>query len=62
MAEQRFQVFDGSQSGHCCFEYTVVDSHIAQKHSASGYEAICETFEREQAEIICNALNITTPK
>ena len=48
--EERFTVLEESFSGHCCFEYTVVETK-------SDGKALCECFEKEHAEIICNALN-----
>jgi hypothetical protein len=55
MAE-RYKVVDGSQSGHCCFDATVVDTT-----KPTGYrdhcEPMCECFERADAERIAAALN-----
>lgn len=60
----RFLVVDGSQSGHCCFEYTVVDTElpvtIAGVHYKNQYEPVCECFERADADRICAALNKVT--
>jgi len=46
----RFNVIQGSQSKHCCFEASVVD---AKRQN----EAVCECFEMKDAEIIAAALN-----
>ena len=45
----RYIVQEGSVSGHCCFEFTIIDT---KKDSNIG-----ECFEKEDAELICNALN-----
>lgn len=59
----RFKVVKGSQSAHCCFDYTVVDTTkpvmIGGKHFEKQYEEVCECFERADAELICSALNAT---
>lgn len=61
-----YQVYKGSQSGHCCFEATVVDTTKPQilggKHyqDSSGqyqYDAICECFGVDDAQRICDAMN-----
>lgn len=57
----RYAVVSGSQSYHCCFDWTVVDTTIpviiGGEHYKGQFEAVCETFEREQADLICEALN-----
>lgn len=57
----RFKVIDGSQSCHCCFEFTVVDTSkpvmIGGKHYEGQFEPICECFERADADLIASALN-----
>lgn len=56
-----YKVVEGSESAHCCFAYTVVDTSkpviINGKQYDDQFEAVCETFEKEDAEKICNALN-----
>lgn len=49
---QRYQVLKGSESAHCCFEYTVLDTLRTQ-----GGSAMCECFYKADAEKICEALN-----
>lgn len=60
-----YKVIKGSQSNHCCFSYTVVDTRkpvmIGGEHYENEYEAVCETFEEDDAKLICNALNATHP-
>jgi hypothetical protein len=54
----RYIIVEGSSSGHCCFQYTIVDT-LEGKESYGDYwkKSLCETFERAEAEIICVALN-----
>lgn len=58
----RYQVREGSQTAHCCFTHTVVDT--AKRTSYNGYdgktphyEVVCECFDQEAAEVIVIALN-----
>lgn len=57
----KYKVVGGSQSAHCCFEATVIDTTkpemIGDKHYNNEYVAICECFEVTDAEDIVNALN-----
>ena len=54
----RYIIVDGSVSAHCCFEYTIVDT-LEGKEDYGDYwkKSTCETFERAEAEIICDSLN-----
>ena len=56
----RYIIIEGSFSQHCCFGYTIIDT-AAGKEDYGDYKpwkrSMCETFEKEEAEIICNALN-----
>jgi hypothetical protein len=54
----RYKVVEGSQSYHCCFEYTVVDTSNITILDKDG-SPVCETFELWQAEMIADALNIS---
>lgn len=62
---ERFRVIEESTSAHCCFGFTVVDTAkpmmIGRKHYANEngpqFEAVCECFEKDAAEMIANALN-----
>ena len=50
----RYKVLAGSQSGHCCFDYTVVDTLKPHPVYASQglFDAICETLvRRDRVEI-----------
>ncbi|WYA78875.1 hypothetical protein [Pseudomonas phage Jack] len=55
----RYKVLVGSQSGHCCFDYTVVDTLKPHPVYASQglFYAICETFSEEEAQAVARALN-----
>lgn len=61
----RYQVREGSQSAHCCFDATVVDTArpivIGGKpygrDGASQFEEVCECFSVEDAATIADALN-----
>lgn len=51
----RYKVVNESQSNHCCFQATVVDT---TKYSSPGqFKEVCECFEEEDAKRICEALN-----
>lgn len=54
----RYIIVDSSVSAHCCFAYTIIDT-VAGKESYGDYwkRTMCETFEEEEAKIICDALN-----
>lgn len=60
--ELRFKVVDGSQTAHCCFEATVVDTNKPIVHGdykpEGRYEPVCECFEKADAEAVCAALNL----
>lgn len=63
----RYQVYKGSQSAHCCFEATVVDTtkpriiggeHYRDYESGQyHHEPVCECFEVAEAERIAALLN-----
>jgi hypothetical protein len=57
----RYKVVEESQSSHCCFSHTVVDTTrpdmVADKHYNNQYEAVCECFAEEDAILVCSALN-----
>lgn len=61
----RYVVVSGSETAHCCFEATVVDTArprvIGGKpfapNGAQRYENVCECLDVEDAEMIANALN-----
>jgi len=65
----RFKVIDRSVSCHCCFSATVVDTskpdlmaNGEQFTDANGglmFETVCESFDDDAAEMICDSLNKT---
>lgn len=67
----RYAIYTGSMSNHCCFEFTVYDStkpyliggeHYKDSSGQYHYEPMCECYTREDAELICNALNAAEVK
>lgn len=55
--KDRYKLVEGSQSAHCCFAYTVVDTNKPEALGELLYEQVCECFEKEEAELIVKALN-----
>jgi len=53
---ERYKVVEGSQSGHCCFDYTIVDMNNKGWYEDE-YESVCECFQLGDAELIVKALN-----
>lgn len=57
----RYAIVEDSQSGHCCFRYTVVDTAkpflINGEHYEGRFISVCECFGLKDAKLICNALN-----
>lgn len=62
-----YHVVSGSNSGHCCFEASVVSPDRPQRRNDGSpatnpdgvphLESICECFERRDADTICLVLN-----
>ena len=59
MSESRYKVVEESTTAHCCFAYTVVDTKEAPDIEAGthGGAHVCETFRKDSAERIVDALN-----
>jgi len=56
----RYQAIKGSQSSHCCFEATVVDTskpYTIGKDPTIYHESVCECFDLKEAKRIARALN-----
>ena len=57
----RYKVIPESQSGHCCFDFTVVDTRrpviIGGEQFEGQFEAVCECFDENAANLVCNSLN-----
>lgn len=67
----RYKVIKGSETAHCCFKATVVDTnrpHLDgnKKPMINGetqeiiYEVLCECFSVESANLIAESLNRET--
>lgn len=60
---QRYVVLERSDSGHCCFEFTAIDTQtpllFENGAQAQEYTPLCECFVKEDAERIAAALNAT---
>lgn len=48
----KYKVVNGSESGHCCFQATVISVE-----AGGTKDTICECFSSVIAEMICEALN-----
>jgi hypothetical protein len=51
----RYKVEKGSVSGHCCFEYSVMDTESTDKYAK--FSAVCECYTEEDADRIARLLN-----
>lgn len=54
---ERYVVVGGSESGHCCFGATVVDTQAPHPTSAGDPDWVCECHDIETAQKIADALN-----
>lgn len=54
---KRYQLREGSQSAHCCFAFTVVDTHQPEKYGDARFMVVCECFDRSEADLIVSCLN-----
>mgnify|MGYP003663395321 CR=1 FL=1 len=58
----RYIVQQGSDSGHCCFDFSVMDTETPVTNMFDGgiisdATMVCECFERKEADMIAEALN-----
>lgn len=56
----RYKIVKGSESAHCCFDYTIVDSDtisMTYRDGSVDYKTMCECFDLEEAQVILDALN-----
>lgn len=61
----RYKIIEGSETGHCCFESTIVDTHrfneVPEGSLASKLPPkpviVAEVFNLSDAELIVDALN-----
>ena len=59
----RFKIVDESVSNHCCFSHSVIDTATKADYGGirSDYVVMCECFDEESAQMICDALNKFAP-
>ena len=57
MANERYKVIEGSESGHCCFEATIVDTSKPHPVYAGKHEWVCECLSTTVAHHIASVLN-----
>lgn len=66
MKVERYKFIEGSQSAHCCFGYTVVDTKrpviIHGEHYDNEFHAVCECYLRNDAQLIVASLNGSPPQ
>lgn len=55
---QRYKVEEGSNSCHCCFEYTVVDTTKPTGYEPKPFETVAECFNEDDAKLVCEGLNL----
>jgi hypothetical protein len=57
--QPRYKVIEESESEHCCFVATVVDTKQSTTSELTGGSShtVCETFYSEDAQLVCDALN-----
>lgn len=53
----RYKVVDGSESAHCCFNATVVDTQTPCPAYPEKGAIVCECFNRANAQRVVRALN-----
>lgn len=53
----RYLILPGSESAHCCFEFTIIDTAAGKNDFGDWNKTMCECFDEEEATTICNALN-----
>ena len=47
----QYKIYEGGASGHCCFNYTIVDTENCNTN-------VCEVFELNDAIKICRGMNL----
>lgn len=59
--KERYKIVEGSESAHCCFDVTIVDTSrpesLTKEVSTPYYYNMAECFYKEDAVLIVNALN-----
>lgn len=59
---ERYKVVEGSESAHCCFKATVVDTQATNPLFLDEPDWVCECFDMESAQKIADALNAANLK
>lgn len=54
---ERYKAVEGSESAHCCFEATVVDTQTPHPMFAGNHDWVCECYDMEAAQKIASAMN-----
>lgn len=54
---ERYKAVEGSESAHCCFEATVVDTQTPRPSFCGDPDWVCECYDMETAQKIADALN-----
>lgn len=54
---ERYKAVEGSESAHCCFKATVVDTQTSNPSFCDELDWVCECFDMESAQKIADALN-----
>jgi len=58
--DSRYIIMCGSDLGHCCIEYTIIDTKKHDKHNY--FDMVCECTSKEHADRICKMLNLADSK
>lgn len=54
----KYEIIEGSESAHCYFSHTVVNTYIQSFPNLPYFETVAECFSKEDAELVCKALNL----
>lgn len=57
MSEQRFKVIEKSNTGHCCFYASIVDTSLADNMESTICEFFPDASEEDWSLIVCELLN-----
>lgn len=55
---ERYKVVKGSESGHCCFDATVIDTQTPHPVYTGEHDWVCECFDMKTAQKIAKVLNV----
>lgn len=55
-AQNRYRVTLKSESSHCCFKASVIDTQRPHEFFVHKQHTVCECFDVEDARLICEAL------